>query len=433
MEIVKCEFCGKEYSNKKSLRAHKVIKHGVKTKPHRTTECPICNIKCVGNILARHLREVHSLKNDDKMFLIYTNACSNRYFSRIPTPIKLEYITHIYDLNGLTNAYSRQFETFYDNICKIRDFKDSDIENFIKNVLPWKLSHPKQGNSKELCCVMFPSEPELAERFYDEFMKAKNPFVGHGSELSPFSKDFVGYKELNNTDKEKRMKEALKCGKVGRSWTQIEYWTKKGYSEEEARNIISKKQSTFSKKICIEKYGETLGLEIFRRRQERWQETLNNKPLEERLRILKDKVEKSRHSGGFSKREHEFSSQLVSEECMNITVSPSIIVDIAYYNKVIEFYGSYYHCDPSVYDPDFFNFSVGMTAKERWERDATRIEAIRELGYDVKIVWEREYLANTEKVISECRDFLQTDVDFSRPIVKRPKHKFRHRQSNLNK
>jgi hypothetical protein len=52
--------------------------------------------------------------------------------------------------------------------------------------------------------------------------------------------------------------------------TRKEYWMKKGFSEEEAKNIISKRQSTFSREKCIEKYGYEKGIIIFNERQKKW-------------------------------------------------------------------------------------------------------------------------------------------------------------------
>jgi hypothetical protein len=57
----------------------------------------------------------------------------------------------------------------------------------------------------------------------------------------------------------------------------IEYWIKKGYSEDESKEIIKNKQSTFSLKTCVDKYGEVEGLEIFKNRQSKWVNTLKNK------------------------------------------------------------------------------------------------------------------------------------------------------------
>ena len=68
---------------------------------------------------------------------------------------------------------------------------------------------------------------------------------------------------------------------IGRFPTSIEYWLKQGYSEEESKRLLSERQSTFSLKICIEKYGEAEGTIVFNERQEKWQNTINSKPKEE--------------------------------------------------------------------------------------------------------------------------------------------------------
>jgi hypothetical protein len=54
----------------------------------------------------------------------------------------------------------------------------------------------------------------------------------------------------------------------------IEYWIEKGFSVEEGKEKISESQKTFSKDICIKKYGNKIGLEIFNNRQKKWIKSL---------------------------------------------------------------------------------------------------------------------------------------------------------------
>lgn len=58
------------------------------------------------------------------------------------------------------------------------------------------------------------------------------------------------------------------------------YWIKKGFSEEEAREKVKERQTTFSLEKCIYNHGSELGLIIFNERQEKWQNSLNDKPQE---------------------------------------------------------------------------------------------------------------------------------------------------------
>jgi len=67
----------------------------------------------------------------------------------------------------------------------------------------------------------------------------------------------------------------------------IGYWIEKGFTEEESKKKISEIQTNFSKKMCIEKYGEEEGLKVWQDRQDRWQNTMKSKPQEEIDRINK--------------------------------------------------------------------------------------------------------------------------------------------------
>jgi len=59
--------------------------------------------------------------------------------------------------------------------------------------------------------------------------------------------------------------------------TTLEYYLAKGYSVDEANTLLKKRQATFSKEICISKYGEVEGLRIFKNRQNKWLKTLDKK------------------------------------------------------------------------------------------------------------------------------------------------------------
>lgn len=59
--------------------------------------------------------------------------------------------------------------------------------------------------------------------------------------------------------------------------TSLNYWINKGYNEEEAKIKLSERQSTFSLKKCIEKYGVDEGRKRFNERQQKWQNSLKEK------------------------------------------------------------------------------------------------------------------------------------------------------------
>lgn len=55
---------------------------------------------------------------------------------------------------------------------------------------------------------------------------------------------------------------------------------------------------------------------------------------------------------------------------------------------IIEVYGDYWHCNPSIYPDDFHHHHFNMPAIDRRKIDADRVKYLESLGYDVTIVWE---------------------------------------------
>jgi hypothetical protein len=71
-----------------------------------------------------------------------------------------------------------------------------------------------------------------------------------------------------------------------------EYYIIRGFAEEESIDKVSDAQVTFSKSICIEKYGTEEGTRIWQARQDNWQITLNSKSEEEKAVINRGKATK---------------------------------------------------------------------------------------------------------------------------------------------
>lgn len=122
------------------------------------------------------------------------------------------------------------------------------------------------------------------------------------------------------------------CGKNGNAVlkqnpqkcsTKIEYWLAKGYSYEEAKLQLKNRQSTFSLKKCINKYGEIDGLKIFNNRQEKWQKTLKNKSKTELKKINKSKNIFSKFFGKNIIRDENFFKELeyVCKKRKNLFIS----------------------------------------------------------------------------------------------------------------
>ena len=66
----------------------------------------------------------------------------------------------------------------------------------------------------------------------------------------------------------------------------------------------------------------------------------------------------------------------------------SVDIYIPSLKKAIECYGDYWHCNPSKYQSNYYNKSLHMTAKEKWDKDAIKTNKLMLGGYAVEIVWE---------------------------------------------
>lgn len=75
----------------------------------------------------------------------------------------------------------------------------------------------------------------------------------------------------------------------------------------------------------------------------------------------------------------------------NVKISKYVVDFLNPANKqIIEIHGDYWHCNPVLYDSDYFNSSIEMTAQEKWDYDAFRKSKLESLGYTVYVVWEDE-------------------------------------------
>ncbi len=195
---------------------------------------------------------------------------------------------------------------------------------------------------------------------------------------------------------------------------QTEYWIKKGFNSAEAQIKVSERQRTFSRKKCIEKNGSVMGLEQFNSRQQKWQQTLINLPLEKRIDILRKKTKPSSRY----KLDEKFSAEL--EALLGRTLNygdkqEALIVDDHIFladcfdtttRKVIEIFGDYYHFNPKKYSGDFFDKRLKMTAEDKWAEDERRINLINSKYNGVLIIWEDEIRENKAECLMRCLKFL---------------------------
>lgn len=231
-----CELCGKEYQGSFKSRyccrehAHISRSHLAFSDGTDYVECKLCGMR--GNDLYNHIRFKHPDITQDE--------------------------------------YLQRFNLKYEDLAT-------------------KTSHEKKSNNTKNAILT-----GKITGFTSENNPSKNQEAKDGRN-SPYSMNFREYDGLTDEEKIQKIKEIKEmCIKNkelrGNDTTKISYYTSRGYSEKEAKRLLSERQSTFSLKKCVGKYGEEEGRKIWQERQDKWQNTLNNLPEEEIERIHKAKM-----------------------------------------------------------------------------------------------------------------------------------------------
>lgn len=68
-------------------------------------------------------------------------------------------------------------------------------------------------------------------------------------------------------------------------------------------------------------------------------------------------------------------------------------------NLIIEYNGDYWHCNPKKYHPNYYNRKKSKYAWELWEYDNSKVDLIRNLNYNLEIVWESDFHYNKQIII----------------------------------
>lgn len=194
--------------------------------------------------------------------------------------------------------------------------------------------------------------------------------------------------------------------------TNKEYWMTRGYSEEDSIKMVSERQKTFSKEKCIKKYGKELGIEIFNERTKKWLDSLlkNGNMVIGYSKISQDLFNelKDRLNGNFLYATNGGEFKIKKDN------GGYYVYDFTDVNskKIIEFNGDMYHANPSKYGENDtpHPFRKNKTSKDIWDKDREKVDLAKMNGYDVMIVWDSEYRYKgsneREKLIKKCIDFL---------------------------
>lgn len=176
------------------------------------------------------------------------------------------------------------------------------------------------------------------------------------------------------------------------------YWTTRGYSEEEALLQQSKYQSELSS------------------RSKRF--TGKSHSLESRGKISKamQKIVEDFGPEKWAKKFYQGRQGIQSAgeiECFktlkalipNLEANKAIgsyVVDMVVGNRVIEYFGDFWHANPDLFEVEFLP-KIGSTARIH-ERDRKRSKELANLGYNTYIIWENDWKTNRAQEIEKIKE-----------------------------
>ena len=221
----------------------------------------------------------------------------------------------------------------------------------------------------------------------------------------------------------------------------LEYYLEKGMSMEDATRARKKRQTTFSLKICIEKYGLYVGISIWKERQEKWLKSVdgkitnemrdsvsfnhflkkNNNDYNQAIKNLEEVYNKKYNTNTFGKAskssmkiffilieeckkknlkfycgiESNREYLMFSHETMKIYFYDFVIVDL---KLIFEFHGSFFH---SKEPTDKIN-EIGVSIGDNYNKDQVKKKLAQDKGFTLIELFEEDGIEiNIKKCIEE--------------------------------
>lgn len=195
-----------------------------------------------------------------------------------------------------------------------------------------------------------------------------------------------------------------------------EYKSRKfGMSDEDFSSYNASRASTLENFIM--RYGEEIGRQKWESYRERQRYTVTEEYFIETYGPEEGpkKFKKFVNSRVYAKKTQSKIELAVFKELS--TVLPGISQSIRLYNpyygpydfgslerkKLIEFYGSYWHADPLMYEPKHFFKQKNMTASLIWSRDSAKRTYAEDRGFSVYVIWESRWRKEKASIIADLK------------------------------
>jgi very-short-patch-repair endonuclease len=260
----------------------------------------------------------------------------------------------------------------------------------------------------EICNNNFKSNAGLSSHLRKKHNITYEDYVlkFYNIDIIKLEQEYINFQCLNKNIRIKKQIESLKkytSSIKGKSKKEI-------LGDEKYKKFLKSMQGVFTIDWYIKKYGETDGKIKYKERSEKLSKSTYFKKYNMRNKnnwsnisqelfhkiyeIIGDRFKKIY----FGELNHEYSCGVKNHNFDFVLLDNK---------KIIEFNGDKFHANPDIYEKyDIPLKFINKTSEQIWKEDKEKNEKAIKNGFEIKTIWEKEFLKNKEKIILECVEFL---------------------------
>ena len=331
-----CEYCGKEF-----------IAHSNKAK--------YCSVKCKSHATDNRLNgkiQQRTCTCCGKEYLGYYNSkfCSLKCRREMSNQKMRQ--KHIDEREILFDENSKEGYDYV--ICPICNAK-------FKQITMFHFSNVHGIYDRLKLFQMYPNLQMTCQKMIDEKLKGDNNPMSSANKTeeerkrsSPYSLEHYLYSK-GAKDKEEaiEMRQHFLDSLDRSKWenaNRIDYYLKRGYTEEEAYRIRTEKCTSNGLDFYIEKYGKEKGTEKFNNRLKYWKHKIYNgnhhSKIADKFFLKLSELYDKKDNIYFGNHEYmlTYDGKVILPDFLDVDNK-----------KIIEFYGDYWHCNPNKYTSESYN------------------------------------------------------------------------------
>jgi hypothetical protein len=273
--------------------------------------------------------------------------------------------------------------------------------NKFKSKIKFNLPHPYVC---KICNKELKSIPGLASHLknahtldYGKYLKTFYDF-----DVEALNKEWESHREERQV---KRINSLKKCADKIRGVP-----LKNRMSVDQYKNFRKNMKGVFSKEWYVNKFGDTKGIIEYEKRSKNLSKKthwikFNKENKQNWSKISQELFWKIYESIQFNFKNIYFGELNHEYSCAIHNCNFDFVVKDN--KKIIEFNGDKFHANPKLYkNTDIPLKFIGRTSQDIWKFDELKIENVKSKGYDLKIVWESDYIENKEQVLKDCINFI---------------------------